>query len=215
VVVDTAFVRGGWGSRFGNPVDWYWDARLGVRTFGYHPGIGDQNSTRWHVVYAPAVYADIFDGLRAAGIGADDVFADLGSGLGRAVFAAAHLGVARAIGVEYEAALHAAALANRATCKHARDAIEFHDADARNFDLSGVNLLFLFHPFGASILQAVIDNLRATPRARRLRIVYHNPVCESVLEASGWLTLQQRLPVRANRLGNAGRFETAIWAEAT
>jgi SAM-dependent methyltransferase len=214
VVVEAGFVRGGLGSRVSNPVDWYWDARLGVQTFGYHPGIGDPNSARWHVVYAPAVYADIFAGLCAAGVANDDVFADLGSGLGRAVFAAAHLGVKQVVGVEYEHSLHEAAEANRAACRLDRSAVAFHNADARDYDLSGVTLLFLFHPFGAPILQAVIDNLRVARRDRPLRIVYHNPICETVLRDCGWLHEEARLPVRTRWFGRAGRFETSIWREA-
>jgi SAM-dependent methyltransferase len=215
VVVDTAFVRGGLGSRIRNPLDWYWDARLGVKTFGFHPGIGDQNSERWHVVYTPAVYADIFAGLRAAGVRSDDVFADLGSGLGRAVFAAAHLGVRQAIGIEYESTLHAAANANRAQCRLDKTHIAFHNADARDYAFFGVNLLFLFHPFGAPILQNVIDNLRDAPRAKPLRIIYLNPVCEDVMRGSGWLHEAARLPAARRWLGSPGHFETAIWAEAT
>jgi SAM-dependent methyltransferase len=215
VVVEraNALIRGGLGSRVSNPVDWYWDARLGVRTFGYHPGIGDPDSARWHVVYAPAVYADIFAGLRAADVTADDVFVDLGSGLGRAVFAAAHMGVRQAVGVEYERALHEAAETNRAACRLDRSGLAFHNADARDYDLSAVTLLFLFHPFGAPILQAVIDNLRDAPRGRRLRVVYHNPVCEDVLRGCGWLREEARLPAKRRWFGRAGRFETAIWSE--
>lgn len=214
VTAASGLVRGGLGSKLSNPVDWWWDMRLGIETFGYHPGIGDPGSARWHVVYAPAVYADIFAGLHAAEIVPNDVFADLGSGLGRAVFAAVHCGVTRAIGVEYEAALHDAAMGNLRRTGLDQSRIMFTQNDAARADLSGVTLLFLFHPFGAKILQSVIDRLRETPRARALRIVYHNPVCEGVLESSGWLTLKRRLPARKNRLGNAGRFETTIWAEA-
>jgi predicted RNA methylase len=219
VVVESALVghglvRGGLGSRLRNPVDWWWDERLGIKTFGYHPGIGDPSSARWHVVYAPAVYADIFAGLRAAGAGEDDIFADLGSGLGRAVFAASHLGVKQAIGVEYERVLHDAANDNRGSFRGNRAATHFVHGDARNQDLANVTLLFLFHPFGAPILQAVIDNLRAAIRARPLRVVYHNPVCEDVLRASGWLHEVARMPAKPRWFGQAGRFETAVWAEA-
>jgi hypothetical protein len=216
VVVGSAdrLIRGGLGSRISNPVDWYQDAQMGVQTFGYHPGIGNPDSERWHVVYAPAVYADIFAGLRAADAAPDDVFADLGSGLGRAVFAAAKKGVKNAIGVEYERVLHAAAEGNRAVCRLDRSRIAFHNADARDYDLSGVTLLFLFHPFGAPILHKVIDNLRDTQRPKPLRVVYHNPVCEDVLRACGWLREVRRLPAGRRWFGRAGRFETAIWGEA-
>ena len=34
----------GWKTRLLNPVDEFWDRRLGISTFGYTPAIGDKDS---------------------------------------------------------------------------------------------------------------------------------------------------------------------------
>src|SRR5262245_52502887 len=87
-------------SRLLNPYDALWDARLGIRTFGYHPAIGIQGKSDWRLHYTPTPYSDIFNLLRVVKLNEDDIFVDLGSGLGRAVFAASRMGAARSIGIE-------------------------------------------------------------------------------------------------------------------
>ena len=83
-----------------NPHDEFWDWRLGVRTFGYHPATGKPGDLNWKVHYTPTPYSDIFRLLRLVHLKRDDVFVDLGAGMGRAVFAACWLGAAQSIGVE-------------------------------------------------------------------------------------------------------------------
>ena len=75
-------------ARLTQPADELWDRRLGVRTFGYHPATGGPGDREWYVHYIPSPYRDIFEVLRTAKLSPDDVFTDLGCGLGRVVFAA-------------------------------------------------------------------------------------------------------------------------------
>src|SRR4029079_11898688 len=87
-------------TRLLNPYDAYWDWRLGVHTFGHHPASGSEGESNWRLHYTPTPYSDIFQLLEMASLTEGDVFVDLGSGLGRAVFAASLMGARRSIGIE-------------------------------------------------------------------------------------------------------------------
>jgi SAM-dependent methyltransferase len=210
-----AVVFGGIGSRLKNPLDWFWDLRFGIKTFGYHPAEGHESGARWYLHFVPSVYDDLFRAFRAVGLNRDDVFVDVGSGLGRAVFAAAHAGVQKATGIEYVAGLHAAAERNRHTCRLDRSCIAFHCGDALDIDISAATVLFLFHPFGANTMAPFLEKLRHDRQAAKVthavRIIYYNPVFPDVFAASGWLNEQQRLPEIKWRWGQSARYPISIW----
>lgn len=207
-----ALVRGRLWSRMRDPYDWMCDVQLGIRTFGFFPASGQQGDARWYLHYQPALYRDIRAALRLAKAGPEDVFYDLGSGLGRAVFAAADHGVKRAVGVEYAAPVHDAALENLARCTLDRTRIAFVNADASTVDLGEATILYIFHSFGAATLSTVIDNARAARMGRPLKIIYYNPVCAEVLDAADWLRPVVRVPARPNRLGRSMSYDIAIYA---
>ena len=77
----------GYKTRLLNPHDEFWDRRLGVRTFGFHPGTGNAGDPDWQVHYAPTPYSEIFRLLNLVDLSNEDVFVDLGSGMGRTTFA--------------------------------------------------------------------------------------------------------------------------------
>jgi hypothetical protein len=110
-----------------------------------------------------------------------DVFIDIGSGLGRVVFqAAASLPLKRAIGVEFSPGLHARAkinLANalpRLRCKQ----VTLHEGDARHYEIpDDTTIVYFFMPFGPQILGPVLDNIRQSLKRapRDLKILYAYP----------------------------------------
>src|SRR5262249_23036375 len=121
----------GYKDRLLNPHDELWDRRLGVRTFGFHPASGRPEGD-WRLHYTPVPYRDMFRFLRIIELSSDDVFTDLGSGLGRAVFAASWTGARRAIGVEIVEHLCEKAEENRRQSRLANRDIKFictHAAD--------------------------------------------------------------------------------------
>lgn len=205
----------GYKTRLLNPHDEYWDRRLGIRTFGFHEGSGAQGEAVWNVHYTPTPYADILRLLRHAGLHKDDVFVDLGAGMGRAVFTAAWLGARRSVGVELIPELVAKAEANRARARQADRDISFVCTDATRYAFADMTMLFMFHPFGETTMEQVLRNIRASREAActpPLRIVYINPVCDEVLAQSGWLRRIERLPPPDRRLlSTAGHHETSIW----
>jgi SAM-dependent methyltransferase len=195
-------------TRLLNPRDELWDQRLGVRTLGFLPAVGAPGSAEWQGHYVPTPYRKIIPALRHVGIGPDDVFVDLGSGLGRTVFAASWLGARRAVGVEIDAALTAAARTNLDRTRLRGRDIEFLCLAAQEYDFADATLLYMFHPFGAGTMEAVIRRLEKAleERPRSLRIVYENPVNAAVLERSEHLERTGSWPA-----GKGRRYETAFW----
>jgi predicted RNA methylase len=145
----------------------------------------------------------------------DDVFTDLGCGLGRVVFAASWAGARRATGVELVPWLADGAKENRRRCKLQDRDIEFFERNAVEHNLSDTTLLYMFHPFGGQILAEVLAKARADRKAagvtRPLRIAYVNPVCEDVLKESGWLRRTGDLPARKQSLSTALHYDTSFW----
>lgn len=117
-----------------------------------------------------------------------DNFVDLGSGKGKACFYAAASGrFGRVVGVEFSHALVAAAEANRKRFGHD---ISFINADAATCTLpEGVNLVFLFNPFGEHILRNFIENNIEHFRTSRSIIAYANDQHRLCLASLGFATL--------------------------
>ena len=129
-------------------------------------------------------------------------FVDLGCGKGRPLILAAQLHFRRLIGVEIVPALADIARANLARLGVAA---EVHTGDAARFVFPpGPVVLFLFNPFKAATIGAVIEALRAA-RSPELVVIYHAPEHGKLLDASGFLT----------RLGSprgwGGRRGVAVW----
>jgi SAM-dependent methyltransferase len=106
-------------------------------------------------------------------------FVDIGSGKGRAVLMAASYPFKRVFGVEMSEMLHAAAQQNAAIFQRQVPAcppIELRCQDATTFEFpDGPLLLFFFHPFGASVMSQVMDNIGQTLRqAPRPIVILYN-----------------------------------------
>jgi SAM-dependent methyltransferase len=144
----------------------------------------------------------------------DDVFVDLGSGLGRAVLAGSELPFRRVIGVELSPELHAAALANLAKAQiKRRDVVEFVCADVREYQVpDDVTVVYLGNPFRGEIFGAAVAQILAShDRApRRMRIVYFYPTEQEQLEATGRVRLLSESKENWMR-GVPQRTETLIY----
>lgn len=202
-------------NRIKNPLDEYWDRRLGIHTFGHHEGSGIPGEADSCLPFVPSTYADIFLYLRSADIGPDDVFVDLGSGFGRTVFAASWLGARRAVGVELVQSLTDGAEANRKRSVLCDHNIEFVCANALEFSEPDMTILYMFHPFGEAILEQVLANLRASrvtaSASKPLRIIYANPVYDDALARTGWLRKTAHIAGVKRLLSSAGVFDAALW----
>jgi SAM-dependent methyltransferase len=123
----------------------------------------------------------------------DDVFLDIGSGMGRAVLeAAAAYPFARVIGVELVPELHEIAKQNMATttrrlrCRN----VELVCADAQEYRIpDDVTVVFMNNSVRGSIFVAALRQISASMhrRPRRMRLIYGNPLeHEAVLTTGEW-----------------------------
>ncbi len=176
-------------------VEW----RHGIRTSGIVPldELGIAGPDR--VNYKPAPWLALRRALPRRSVTPDDVFADLGSGMGRVVFQAARwYPFRRVIGVELSARLHRVAQANiarnrgRLRCPDVR----LVNADVLDYPVpADLTVVFLDNPFTGDLFAAVLDRLLASvDRAPRpLTIVYFNPVEHERLLATGRIRLVRRV----------------------
>ena len=202
-------------NRIGNPRDEYWDRKLNVKTFGFHPGSSVDGVENANMPFVPSAYADIFQYLRAVSLNAEDVFVDLGCGYGRTVFAASWLGARKAIGVDLVRPLIDGAELNRQNSRLKGRDVRFICANALEFSEPEMTVLYMFHPFGEPILEQVLANIHDTrtksPAAKKLRIIYANPVYDGALERAGWLRKTAHIMPAKRSFTSIGRFETALW----
>jgi cyclopropane fatty-acyl-phospholipid synthase-like methyltransferase len=186
----------GYKDRLLHPKDEFFDGLFGVKTFAYKKYSDDMSDPVWKGDYMPTSYQNTLALLKAAGISKDSVVIDFGCGLGRVVFAAAHLGAKKSIGVEFDEDLFRAAESNRISSKF-KDKVSFSHTDASQFNIpNDANIFFFFNPFGAGTMADVVakieESIKTTPR--KTMIVYYNPQFQTKLLASDQFKLKQEWP---------------------
>jgi len=130
----------------------------------------DPNLPRGCVPYLPCAVGTVLEALRAATVTSDDVFVDVGAGLGRATALSSMLTGATCIGLEIQPALVQAARQRSAALHLARVRFIEGDAADRMCDASDGTVFFLYCPFGGERLERVLDGLHALALKRPLRI---------------------------------------------
>jgi len=114
----------------------------------------------------------------------EDVFVDLGSGLGQVTILINLLAGITARGIEFEPAF----------CDYAGDCaanlslsnVTFINADARKADYSEGTVFFMFTPFRGEILQEVLEMLRKESLRRKIKIITYGP-CTPLVALQNWL----------------------------
>ncbi|WP_426669695.1 class I SAM-dependent methyltransferase [Mucilaginibacter sp. McL0603] len=114
----------------------------------------------------------------------EDVFFDLGSGLGQAGILVNLLTGVTAKGVEFEPAF----------CDYSQDCVKklnlshitFINADARQADYSDGTIFFMYTPFNGEILQEVLEILRKESLLRKIKIITYGP-CTPKIASQSWL----------------------------
>jgi hypothetical protein len=126
----------------------------------------------------------VFELMRLAEMGSDDVFFDIGSGLGQVVLLVNLLTGVRARGIEYEPAYcaYASAIASRLRLADT----EFINADARDGDYSKGTVFFLYTPFEGRMLNDLLRLLRTVSGGRTIRVFTYGP-CSMPVAAENWL----------------------------
>lgn len=135
-----------------------------------HLGLGEADDAapgEHRVGYHPSGVAPIVRALIEAPVTADDVFVDIGSGLGKAVLLARLLTGATARGVEIQPSL-----IERARRAAARLGVEvsFTCGEAQHADLDDGTVFFLYAPFTGPVLAEVMARLELVARRRAIVI---------------------------------------------
>lgn len=149
--------------------------------------------------YMPCGYYEFAQAMKLVRPTQDDVFLDIGSGLGRALILAAAHPFRRIIGVELSAELNdiASLNLNQAVNGARRKDIELVNANATAYPIPhDVTVIFLYNPFKGPTLEKVLEQVRESHCAapRRIRILYHNITeATETLSLLPWLTKQKEI----------------------
>lgn len=150
------------------------------------------------VAYQPTPARIILSMLDGDATSADDVFYDVGSGLGRVTMLVHLLCAARTKGVEVEPAF--CAYARRCATDLNLAPVEFIHADARDVDYSDGTVFFMYTPFRGGMLRDVVQKLRAASLNRPIRLYTYGP-CTLEVSQQRWLTRLDQGGYHVHRLG--------------
>jgi hypothetical protein len=129
----------------------------------------------------------ILDLVERVPLGPDDIFYDLGSGLGRVTLLVALLTAAQVRGIEYDPG-HCA-YAQRCALHLPVPRVRFINADAREAELADGTVFFIYTPFRGDLLQAVLDRLKREAHRRPMTLATYGPCTLDVAQLD-WLALQ-------------------------
>jgi SAM-dependent methyltransferase len=159
-----------------------WERRLRIVTRGWIPADYPDS-----VHYATMSYSAIWSVLDQLQLRSSDVFVDVGSGLGRVLCCASRLRVRQVLGVDVSADLCQQARTNALRLRGRRAPITVTALPAQHFDYSAATALYLFDPFGAVTLKAVLAKVRHDRRGRGVRFAYANPTHAEIFDRQEWL----------------------------
>jgi predicted RNA methylase len=179
------------------------DIENGVKTSGLVPGRHlksghphDRHSTAYFGV-APSVFHALlrrWQRTRPAAPIEDFTFIDVGAGMGRAMLLAAEMPFRRVIGIELNPSLVRTARRNLALWRAAgrvHSPARVICGDAADFAFPPYpSLVFLFNPFGATVLRRLLTKISETSArpAGQLDLLYVNNEQERVLELQSGFT---------------------------
>jgi hypothetical protein len=153
--------------------------------FAFEEPAEDQVAARAeNVFYQPTPMRHLFAVMASEAISSDDVFVDLGSGLGHVAMLVSICTGARCVGVELEPAFVAKA---RECAQRLRlERVSFMEQDARQADFSAGTVFYLYTPFTGSILRAVLGFLRLEAMRRPIKVCVFGP-CVASVACEEWL----------------------------
>ena len=190
-------------------LDRYLDHKFGIESGGRRSVRELGFTSPDYVEYQAVSYADMEEILAILRPGADDVFLDLGCGMGRAVCMAGMRRLGSVIGVEISPQLceiasnNVAKMARRLECQD----IRIVNSDAASYAIPGdVSIVYFFNPFGGKVLRRVLENVRRSLQmARRpIRLVFYGTLSSARFadEAARhpWLRLASKHALRSGTI---------------
>jgi Histone methylation protein DOT1 len=144
--------------------------------------------TKWRepemVFYQKTPVRIILELIKRVEFQSQDVFVDLGSGLGQAVMLVNLITSVQSIGVEFEPAFctYARALATELGLQ----GVEFISGDARFADYSEGTVFFMYSPFEGEMLREILQILMKKAKKSKIRIFTYGP-CTAIVAQQNWL----------------------------
>jgi len=136
------------------------------------------------IYYQPTPARIIFELVEIARLGQEDLFYDLGSGLGQVPILVNLLSGATARGIEFEPAY--CNYASLCAADLNLSFVEFINADARQANYSEGTVFFMYTPFEGRVLQEVLEKLARESSRRRIRLFTYGP-CTPQVSRQSWL----------------------------
>jgi hypothetical protein len=136
------------------------------------------------VPYQPTPVRHILQLIAANVLSEDDIFVDLGSGLGHVPLLVSMLTGVRSLGIEVQPD-HVASAQECARSLHL-NRVRFISEDARAADLASGTVFYLYSPFKGSILTDVLSTLRKESTHRPIKICTLGP-CTRTVANETWL----------------------------
>jgi Histone methylation protein DOT1 len=133
----------------------------------------------------------------SANLRPDEIFHDIGSGLGQVAMLVHPLSGVRARGVEVEPAY--CSYARRCVGRLNLSQIEFLSMDAREADYSDGTVFFLYMPCEGRMLERVLERIEDDSRERSIRLYTYGPYALPV-SRQRWVELVDQNGNEANRL---------------
>jgi SAM-dependent methyltransferase len=139
--------------------------------------------------YEPTDYLLTHRFIRPLRPNPSDVVFDIGCGMGRVLCVFARMKVRKCVGIELSPELGAIAMDNAKRLRARRAPIEVRVIDARVADYQEGTIFWLLNPFGAAVLERVLQQIQSTLKAvpRRIQIAYVNPIHADIVENQRWL----------------------------
>ena len=148
-----------------------------------------------HYQKTPARF--IFALAERAAFAREDVFVDVGAGLGHVALLVHLLSGVPAQGIEIEPAY--CALATGWATELGLPQVTFVEADARFADYARGTVFFLYTPFGGGMLAEVLERLRTEAHRRPIRLFTYGP-CTLAVARQPWLRGPTAATIEPNRL---------------
>jgi predicted amidohydrolase len=137
--------------------------------------------------YQPTPASVILEMIDQVALANEDVFYDLGSGLGLVISLVSLLTGVTCVGVEYQTSY--CRYARESASKIGLEGTTFINADAQDVDYSRGTVFFMFNPFGGRIFDNVMGKLQVQAHQRKITVCSYGP-STTPLAALPWLDIR-------------------------
>jgi Histone methylation protein DOT1 len=146
------------------------------------------------VSYQPTPARIVLEMVKQTHLGPDDVFVDVGSGLGVVPTLVSLLSGAASIGIEVQPTY----------CRHAEECVRrlnlsnvrFFCEDARDADFSVGTVFYMYTPFKGAMLREVLERLHTEGRRRSIRLCAYGPTLSEAVQQPWFPAFERSPPAR-------------------